>query len=40
MKEIKKEMVQEMMDKDIPLSKIALRVGYREAYVKANFIKK
>lgn len=39
-KEIKKEMVLDMMDKDIPLSKIALRVGYREAYVKANFIKK
>lgn len=39
-KEIKREMVQGMIDKDIPLSQIALRVGYREAYVKSNFIKK
>jgi len=39
-KEIKKEIVQDMIDKDIPLSKIAQRVGYREAYVKSNFIKK
>jgi AraC-like DNA-binding protein len=39
-KEIKKEIVQDLLNKDIALAQIAHRVGYREAYVKANFIKK
>ena len=39
LKEIKKEIVLDMIDKEIPLSKIALRVGYREAFIKSNFLK-
>jgi AraC-like DNA-binding protein len=39
-KDIKKEIVQDLINKNIPLSTIAIRVGYREAYVKANFMNK
>jgi uncharacterized protein YneF (UPF0154 family) len=39
LKDIKKEIVLDMIDKEIPLSKIALRVGYREAFIKSNFLK-
>lgn len=38
-KDIKKEIVQDLINKNVPLSTIAIRVGYREAYVKANFMK-
>lgn len=39
LKDIKKDMVLDMIEKGVPLSKIALRVGYREAYIKSNFLK-
>lgn len=39
LKEIKKEIVLDMIEKDIALPKIALRVGYREAFIKSNFLK-
>ncbi len=39
LQEIKKEMVLDMIEKDIDLPKIALRVGYRETYIKSNFLK-
>lgn len=39
LKEIKRDIVLDMISKNIPLSQIALRVGYREAYIKSNFLK-
>lgn len=39
LKDIKKDIVMDMIDKEIPLSKIAIRVGYRETFIKSNFLK-